>query len=311
VSIYSIVVHGGAINPLDSLFNKGVSDAALTGFEVLKMGGSALDAVTQTIVNMEDNPIFNAGTGSWANLAGDVEMDAIIMDGSNGASGAVASIRRVKNPILVARKVMEETDHILLAGEGATKFARTLGFRDYNPLTKERETTWKEMREKLLRGETVPMTSYWSKISKFIRSDTVGAVALDKNGRMAAGTSSGGFPFKLPGRVGDVPIVNASTYVSGAGGVSLSGHGEIIVRYIVARQIHDLISTGVEPEKALEQVFRRVLASLKVSEGVLLSGIALNNKGEVGVARNVDALPHAYMSSELELPRVGFAPRMK
>jgi beta-aspartyl-peptidase (threonine type) len=177
--MYSIVVHGGAINPLDALFNKGVSDAALTGFKVLKMGGSALDAVTQAIVNMEDNPIFNAGTGSWANLAGDVEMDAIIMDGSNGASGAVASIRRVKNPILVARKVMEETDHILLAGEGATQFARTLGFRDYNPLTKEREATWKEMRDKLLRGETVPMTSYWSKISKFIRSDTVGAVALD------------------------------------------------------------------------------------------------------------------------------------
>ncbi|MEM4334709.1 MAG: isoaspartyl peptidase/L-asparaginase, partial [Candidatus Caldarchaeum sp.] len=134
----AIVVHGGAINPLDEKFNKGVSEAVETGIDLLLRGGSAVEAATEAIRVMEDNPIFNAGTGSWLNLKGEVEMDAIIVDGSTGRTGAVAAIKRVKNPILVARKVMEETDHILLVGEGASEFARYFGFKDYDPVTEER-----------------------------------------------------------------------------------------------------------------------------------------------------------------------------
>lgn len=308
--MYAIVVHGGAINPLDEKFNNGVKQAVLKGSALLEKGGPALDVVTEAIVEMEDNPIFNAGTGSWANLAGDVEMDAIIVDGARQTSGAVASIRRVKNPILVARKVMEETDHILLAGEGATSFARALGFADYNPLTEEREQTWREMKEKLRKGEQLPMTKYWTKISKFASADTVGVVTLDKEGNMAAGTSSGGFPFKLPGRVGDVPIINCATFASNECGVSLTGHGEIVMHNIIARRIHDSVLNGIEPQEAIEGTFRKVLLSLKNREGVLMAGIALDKKGNVGVARNVDLTPHAFIREGLTEVKVGFAPKM-
>ncbi|MDA4124644.1 MAG: isoaspartyl peptidase/L-asparaginase [Thaumarchaeota archaeon] len=308
--MYGIVVHGGAINPLSAEFNRGVSDALLIGRGLLDQGGKAIDAVAQTIVAMEDNPIFNAGTGSWANLAGDVEMDAIIVDGSKGTSGAVACIRNVQNPILVARKVMEETDHTLLAGEGATRFARTLGFGEYNPLTKEREATWKDLRDKLSRGEQTNLTRYWSKIAKFARADTVGCVALDRQGGLAAGTSSGGFPMKLPGRIGDVPILNASTFASRSCGVSLTGHGEIIVHHIVARRIHDLVQEGMNPQEAIEKEFREVLHGLPSSEGVLMAGIVLNDKAEVGVARNVDATPHAYIREGMSEVQIGFGPQI-
>lgn len=304
--MYGVVVHGGAINPMNAEFNKGVSDAVLAAKEVLERSGSALDAVTRAIVEMEDNPIFNAGTGSWANLAGQVEMDAIIVDGSGGVSGAVAGIRNVRNPILVARKVMEETDHTLLAGDGATKFARALGFAEYNPLTKEREMVWKDMRDKLIRGEQTSMTKYWSKIGKFARADTVGCVAVDRSGGLAAGTSSGGFPMKLPGRVGDVPIVNASTFASRKCGVSLTGHGEIIVHHIVARRIHDLVQSGEDPQKAIEREFGEVLHSLPSSEGVLMAGIVLDQEAKVGMARNVDATPHAYIREGMSEAQVSF-----
>jgi len=309
--MYGIIVHGGAINPLNAEFNQGVTDAVLAGSSVLKSRGSALDAVTQAIVTMEDNPIFNAGTGSWANLAGDVEMDAIIVDGDKGTSGAVAGVRRVKNPVLVARKVMEETDHILLAGEGATKFARALGFQDYNPLTKEREATWRDMRDKLRRGDETRMTKYWTKIAKFARADTVGCVALDTEGKMAAGTSSGGFPMKLPGRVGDVPIINASTFASPNCGVSLTGHGEIIAHHFVARRIHDLVIGGKGPQEAIEEEFRRVLNSLASKDGVIMGGIVLDSKAKAGMTRNVDATPHAYLKEGMEKARVGFGSRIE
>ncbi len=308
--MYGIVVHGGAINPMNKEFNTGVANALLAGRDILEEGGAALDAVTRAIAVMEDNPIFNAGTGSWANLAGEVEMDAILVDGSKGKSGAVAGIRNVKNPIIIARKVMEETDHSLLAGDGATKFARSLGFVEYNPLTKEREATWKDLRDKLVRGEQTSMTKYWSKIGKFAKGDTVGCVAVDRGGGLAAGTSSGGFPMKLPGRVGDVPIVNASTFASRKCGVSLTGHGEIIVHHIVARRIHDLVQEGASPQQAIEREFSRVLHALPSSEGILMAGIALNQDAKVGMARNVDATPHAYIREGMSEAQVGFGKRI-
>ncbi|MEM4303203.1 MAG: isoaspartyl peptidase/L-asparaginase [Candidatus Caldarchaeum sp.] len=292
----AVVVHGGAINPLDEKFNKGVSQAVENAVDLLLRGGSAVDAVTEAIRVMEDNPIFNAGTGSWLNLKGEVEMDAIIVDGFSNKTGAVAAVKNVKNPILVARKVMEETDHILLVGEGATEFARYFGFEEYNPVTEERRRDWENLRQKLLRGEPTSLLTYWSKISKFAKiGDTVGAVALDKDGKIAAGTSSGGFPMKLPGRVGDVPIINASTYARFQCGVSLTGHGEVIMQNMVARSVAQLVEKGLAPQDALTQVFTEVLKSLPGGgAGVLLGGICLDSKGRVGAVRNTELMPHAY-----------------
>lgn len=292
----AIVVHGGAINPLDEKFNKGVSEAVETGIDLLLRGGSAVEAATEAIRVMEDNPIFNAGTGSWLNLKGEVEMDAIIVDGSTGRTGAVAAIKRVKNPILVARKVMEETDHILLVAEGASEFARYFGFKDYDPVTEERRRAWEELMQKLLKGEQTSLLAYWSKISKFAKlGDTVGAVALDKDGRIAAGTSSGGFPMKLPGRVGDVPIINASTYTSRRVGVSLTGHGEIIMQHTVAKSIGQLVEKGLEPQKAMTEAFTNVLKSVPgPASNVLLGGVSLDSEGRIGCVRNTELMPHAY-----------------
>jgi beta-aspartyl-peptidase (threonine type) len=308
---YAIVVHGGAINPLTEPFNSGVTQAAFAGYEVLKRNGTALDAVTEAVRTMEDNPIFNAGTGAWPNLSGEIEMDAVIVDGKKISTGAVACIRRVKNPVLVAKKVMEETDHILLVGEGATKFARSVGFPDYDPLTKDRMTEWSALKEKVRRGEQTSMMKYWSKISKFATADTVGAVALSTKGDMAAATSSGGFPLKLPGRVGDVPIINCSTYASNrVGGVSLSGHGEIIIKEILARRIHDRMTTGEHPQVAIERAIEETLSHLESREGVLMAGIALDKDGNVGMARNVDLTPHAYINSTVDKVSVNFGKRI-
>lgn len=294
MGIRAIVVHGGGINPLTDEFNEGVREAALRGYEILKEGGLALDAVVEAIRIMEDNPIFNSGTGSWPNLAGEVEMDAVIVDGRTMRAGAVACIRKVKNPILVARKVLEETDHFLLVGEGAVKFARKMGFPEYNPLTERRKEEWSKIVRAVKEGRETEYSKYWKKISKFISADTVGAVALDSEGNIAAGTSSGGFPLKLPGRVGDVPIINFSTFASNKlCGVSLTGHGETIMKHALAKSIYEK-SANLEPQSAIEVAILEVLKFER--SNVLLGGIVMDKLGNVGAARTVDKMPHAYVS---------------
>jgi len=290
----TIVVHGGAINPLDEKFNKAVNSAISYGLDLLRKSESAVNAVCETIKTMEENPIFNAGTGAWLNADGEVEMDAILVDGYAGKVGAVAAIKKVRNPILVAKKVMEETDHILLVGEGATKFARLVGFEEYDIVNEERRKRWLELKNKLLKGEADPLLTYWTKIKKFVHSaETVGAVAIDVDGRIAAGTSSGGFPMKLPGRVGDVPIVNASTYASKVCGVSLSGYGELILKTMLASKIGYEIENGETPTNALYKIINKYGWSEGGSK-VLLGGIALDSRENVGCVRNTENLPHGY-----------------
>lgn len=301
-----IIVHGGAINPTTEEFNKGVVDAVLAGMRILENGGSSIDAVTEAIRIMEDNPIFNAGTGSWPNLYGEVEMDAIIMDGRTLRAGAVACIKAVKNPILVARKVMEETDHILLVGEGATNFARKMGFNFYNPLTEERKRQWEETLNRLKRGEKIPMFEYWKKLKKFM-SDTVGAVAMDVYGNIAAATSSGGFPLKLPGRVGDVPLIGCSTYASNnGGGVSMTGHGETIMKHLLAKRIVDEMEKGKNAQTAVEDAIR--FLNKVEQEKTLIAIIAIDKEGNVGAARTTANTPHAYIRKGMEKPELNFAP---
>lgn len=305
----AIVIHGGAINPLSKDFTNGVSEAAREGISIMEKKLSSLEAVVRAIEVMENNPIFNAGTGSWPNLDGQIEMDAFIMDGKTLKAGAVACIKMVKNPILVAKKVMEETDHILLAGEGAEKFARNSGFAKHNPLTEERKKQWEDLIHKLKRGEKLPMFEYWKKIRKYV-GDTVGAVAIDSEGNISAGTSSGGFPLKLPGRVGDVPLIGCSTYASNhIGGVSITGHGEVVMRYLLAKKVCDTIAEGQEAQEAVENTIKFVNKEEKGN--ILLTIIAMDKRGNVGAARNVDATPHAYICKGMRDPRVNFAPIVK
>jgi beta-aspartyl-peptidase (threonine type) len=303
-AIPGIIVHGGAINPATKEFEDGVSHAALMGMKLLNQGKTSLEAVVKAVEIMENNPIFNAGTGSWPNLSGDIEMDAIVMDGKSLKAGAVACIKMVKNPILVARKIIDETDHILLAGDGAEKFARTLGFEEYDPLTPQRKAQWEAMVAKLRKGEELPWFKYWKHVKKYL-GDTVGAVAIDAHKDISAATSSGGFPLKLPGRVGDVPLIGCSTYASGLAGVSITGHGEVVMKHLLAKGLCDDIGEGEDTQKTIENAVRTI--SREEQGNILLAIIAMDKCGDIGAARNVEETPHAYFCRGMKSPKVGFA----
>ncbi len=306
----SIIIHGGAINPDSGAFAEGVSAAAKVGMEVLSSGGNSVDAVTEAIKLLEGNPIFNAGLGAWPNLNGEVELDAIIMEGRNLKSGAVAAARNLTNPILVARKVMEETDHILLAGRGTEDFARAFDLYAEHKVPEARMREWNALKEKLAAGENVPMLQYWKKISRWAEnSDTVGAVAIDHEGLISAATSSGGFPMKMPGRVGDVPIIGCSTYADDeAGGVSLTGHGEVVMTNALARSCVDLMRSGISAQMAVESMTE--LINDKTNGKIILCIIGIDKKGRSGIARNVDATPHAFLDETMDAPRIRYAKKV-
>jgi beta-aspartyl-peptidase (threonine type) len=225
---YAIIAHGGAGGiGYATRREKGLIKASSIGYGILAQGGSSLDAVEKAATVLEDTTIFNAGTGSSCNLIGEVEMDASLMT-SDRNYGAVAAIRNVRNPIQVARLVMEKTDHLLLCGDGAIEFARLMGIKYYNPKTQEKRRAWKNRRKQ-------SEDSYFQKHKKIAHLyGTIGVVAIDRKGNIAAATSSGGITMRLPGRVGDTPIIGAGTYVDKNGGVSVTGHGEEIMRHMLA-----------------------------------------------------------------------------
>jgi len=292
----TIAMHGGAINPADDTFGQALAASARAGLAAMRAGGSALDAVVEAVAAAEDDPLFNSGTGSHLTLAGTLEMDASVMDGATLGAGGVACISRVKNPIRVARKVMEETDHILLVGEGARRFAHRLGFEDYEPLTPQRRAEWQEAVGRLKRGEAVPGRSeYWHKISRWVGAyaDTDGAVAMDARGNVAAATSSGGFPLKLPGRVGDVPIIGAGTYADNRkGACSVTGQGEVVIKMGLAKLVCDLMGSGIPAQQAVESA----VAQWNTRFGrYILALVALDMNGTVGACRNVPETPHAWL----------------
>ncbi|ACS89342.1 MULTISPECIES: isoaspartyl peptidase/L-asparaginase family protein [Thermococcus] len=299
----AIIVHGGA----GTIKNKeripkvmeGVRNAALIGWKELKRG-SAIDAVEEAIKTLEDNPIFNAGTGSVLTLDGKVEMDAAIMR-SNLEAGAVAGIWGVKNPISIARKVMEKTDHVLLAGEGAVKFARLMGFGEYNPIIEERIEQWKKLREKLLEKGII---SHWKKISELIKEypevlrSTVGAVAFDGK-EIVAGTSTGGVFLKMFGRVGDTPIIGAGTYANEFAGVSCTGLGEVAIKLSLAKTATDFVRFGLNAQKASEaaiELATRYFGSENM--GIIM----VDKNGNIGFAKNTKHMSVAYMKESMEEP---------
>jgi beta-aspartyl-peptidase (threonine type) len=224
----AIVCHGGAggINFPRRRAN-GLIKATSIGYGILTQGGSSLDAVQRAIEILEDTSIFNAGTGSSLNLAGVAEMDAALMT-SDMRFGGVGAIADVKNPIAVARLVMDKTDHLLLCGDQALRFARIMHVPRYNPVTREKKRIWRRQRK--TRG-----SRYFRKTKDLARHyGTVGAVAVDARGLISVATSSGGITLRLPGRVGDTPLIGTGTYADRHGGVSATGHGEQIMRHMIA-----------------------------------------------------------------------------
>ena len=233
---FGIVVHGGAgvLSNLSEeqqyIIEQKVSETILSAYEILQKGGSSLDAVEFVVSEFEDSPLFNAGRGSVYTSEETQEMDASIMFGFDRSAGAVASIKKVKNPIKLARKVLEETQHVLLVGEGAESFAESIGEVIVEPSYFYSEKNLKRLRR--LKSKFAENHSIQDKIG------TVGAVAIDKEGNISAATSTGGMTNKMPGRVGDTPIVGSGTWAqNNVCGVSSTGHGEFFIKFQVAKEV--------------------------------------------------------------------------
>jgi L-asparaginase/beta-aspartyl-peptidase (threonine type) len=219
--------------------------AGSKGLSVLRKGGSALEAVLEAIVVLEDDPRLNAGTGSRMRIDGRVQMDAALMD-SRREAGAVALIENVRNPIRVAHDVLD-SPHVLLAGPDATAFARRRGHPSYDPATPESRRRLEETLTKIRTGRLPPYARKWRGMEIH---DTVGAVARDRRGRYAAGSSTGGTAFMMPGRVGDSPLVGAGLYAGPDGAVTVTGIGEEIIKRVLSKFVYDLIAKGLSPKAA-------------------------------------------------------------
>ena len=281
-----IVIHGGAgwskgkNKQEQDAIKMGLKEALDRGFHVLESGGSSLDAVEIAISALEDNPLFNAGRGSVYTKDEKQEMDASIMSGKDQDAGAVASVSRVKNPIKLARYIMEHTKHVLMAGQGAEKIAKQGKLELVDPSYFYSEEKLKRVRKQ-----------------KAKEIGTVGALAMDKSGNITAGTSTGGMTNKLPGRIGDSPIIGAGTWAqNNVCGVSGTGHGEYFIRYNVAREICARMEyLGLSVGEAASQVIGQ-LTTMGVNGGV----IVLDKNGEISMEFNTDGMARAYRNSKGE-----------
>lgn len=292
--MHAIAIHGGAgtlssaqLTPeSDRAYRAGLQGAVRAGFEVLDKGGSSLDAVTVAVQALEDDPLFNAGRGAVLSADGTHELDASIMDGRNLAAGAVTGVRTVRNPIVLARLVMERSPHVMLAGEGAEDFAREQGLE---PVPNNHFTTERRQRELelLLEGKKAA--------GREALMGTVGAVALDSHGNVAAATSTGGMTGKKWGRIGDSPVIGAGTYAANdCCAVSATGHGEFFLRAIVAHEIAALMRyRGLDIVQAADEVVMQQLVRMGGSGGV----IAVGRDGRIAMPFNSEGMLRAAMDS--------------
>ena len=262
--------------------------AVRTGHEILAAGGSSLDAVTRAITLLEDSPHFNAGRGAVFNAEGKNELDASIMEGANLNAGAVAAVHNVRNPVLLARKVMTDSVHVMLMGEGAEAFAREQGIVFEDDAYFHTDYRWQQLQK--AKASSRPDASYLSETPDAWFS-TVGAVALDRDGNLAAGTSTGGMTNKQWGRVGDSPIIGAGTYADNRScAVSATGHGEYFIRATVARDICARVQySGASLAEAADQVVRQQLTAMGGDGGV----IALDPEGNIALTFNTSGMYRA------------------
>ena len=283
------VIHGGAgviakeVTPeKEKAFRAELQRALEAGYAVLKGGGNSLDAVSKAIVIMEDSPLFNAGKGAVFNHDGKNELDASIMDGATLRAGAVASVHRVKNPILLARAVMEKSPHVMLAGDGAEEFAQSIGVTLVDPKYFYTDLRWQQLQEALKEEKEKAADP-----GKAPGHGTVGAVALDQQGHLAAGTSTGGMTNKRYGRIGDSPIIGAGTYASAKCAVSATGWGEYYIRANAAHDICARVEYKGEPiAQAAKEVVMEVVPKLGGDGGV----IALDAEGNFATPFNTEGM---------------------
>jgi beta-aspartyl-peptidase (threonine type) len=286
----AVIVHGGAGTPKHedpAPYLAGTSRAAEAGLRVMLAGGSALDAAQAACIVLEDDPVFNAGTGACLTSAGDCELDASCMDGPTLRAGAVAGVKTVKNPILLARRVCDDTPHVLIAGPGADAFARECGIPEYpNTLfiTPRALARFQELRAKAEREGA-------DSVRRGI--GTVGAVAVDKDGHVAACTSTGGTPYKRPGRVGDTPIIGAGTYADDAeGAASSTGLGEAIVKVSMARAACVRVREfGLSPLAAARFAVGLLRERAQADGGIIVAG----PDGRLGWAFNTPGMARAFV----------------
>jgi beta-aspartyl-peptidase (threonine type) len=271
---WRIIVHGGAGPIRDGLLAQrqtGCQRAAEAGAAQLAQGYSALDAVQSAVAALEDDPLFNAGTGAVLNCHGKIQLDASIMNGANLAAGAVAAVSRLKNPICLARQVLEDGRHVLLAGESALEFARSVGLQEYPDaalIVEHQRQRWEA------------------------DHGTVGAVAMDQRGEIAAATSTGGLFNTLPGRVGDSALIGCGTYADDRGGVSCTGIGEAIIRVVLAKTAVDFLRAGMPPQAAVDHALAHLNAKTRRQAGLIL----IDQQGYMAYAHNAAHMPVGIMS---------------
>ena len=295
----ALIAHGGAGKwrpGSDDDAVAGLADAVEAGRRVLLAGGSSLDAVCETVVRLEDNPIYNAGTGAVLNFDGFCELDASVMESRESRAGAVSGLQRVKNPVLVARKVMEETDHVMLTGDGAQRFARVMGFPDHDPVTPARRADWMDKRnrvDEILGQRALKMRKFLQEHPEYA-GGTVGAAAVDSRGVLAAATSTGGVTLKMVGRVGDSPVPGAGNYADVRMAASATGTGEFVLRSLATRAIAERMGQG----EALEQALEAVLAQLGRDYDADVGLIAVDAAGTPVARHRTRDMPHAWFSGE-------------
>ena len=303
----SLIVHGGAWDIPDESVDAckaGCQRALAAGWSILSSGGSALDAVEAAIVVLEDDPVFDAGFGSHLTLDGHVECDAIVMDGATLRAGSVTTLRHIRNPIRLARHVLEHCPHMMLVGEGAERFAVEQGLTLCAPeelIAEAEREAWRKCRS----------SKHAAAHHRGHEQGTVGAVAFDSDGHLFAATSTGGTCCKLPGRVGDSPLIGCGCYADvEAGGVSCTGYGEAIMKVVLAKTAADFLRNpvGSDPSpspRILPKLSMPDVAALAAREAVSVLAtrthatgglILLDRKGNPGFAFNTPRMAYAYVA---------------
>jgi L-asparaginase / beta-aspartyl-peptidase len=303
---YTLAIHGGAgtilkddMTPeLEEAYLTGLRQAMNAGFAVLEQGGSALNAIKATIVILEDNMLFNAGRGSVFTKKGVQEMDAAIMDGRTLEAGAVTGVRNVRNPIELAMEVMLNSNHVFLSGKGASDFAIKQGIKlepDEYFFSQFRYDQWKSIRD----SDTYSLDHTHQRLEELMRDKkfgTVGAVACDQNGNVAAATSTGGMTNKKYGRIGDSPIIGAGTYANNATcGISCTGHGELFIRAVAAHDVSCLMEyKGFSLQEAMEVVVHEKLMAIGGEGGM----IGVDAQGNAALIFNSQGMYRGFKSSD-------------
>ena len=287
---FAIAIHGGAgaiskaeMTPeKEKAYRETLAEAIAIGYAILEKGGGGLDAVEMTIRRLEDSPLFNAGKGAVFTNEGANELDASIMEGAHLGAGAVAGVKRVKNPISLARRVMEQSPHVMMAGPGAEAFAQSQGLDIVDAAYFHTEQRWQALQKALEKEKKEQPPAPDSK------HGTVGVVVLDKAGNLAAGTSTGGMTNKRFGRVGDSPIIGAGTYAdNNSCAVSATGHGEYFIRAAVAHDIAARVAyTGASVQEAADQVIQKKLVHMGGAGGV----IVIDRRGNIAMSFNTPGM---------------------